>query len=137
VCKVLNDKEPSLPFRLVPLRSMRDFRLALRALRRSPIFTAVAVLSLAAGIGANVTVFSLVDALLLRPLPVANADQLVRVGRTTRAAYFATVSFPEFRELRATLAPMLDLVAHYPNTATLNVQGEPKTAWLELVSANY
>jgi predicted permease len=116
---------------------MRDLRLALRALRRSPTFTAVAVLSLAAGIGANVTVFSLVDALLLRPLPVANADQLVRVGRTTRDAYFATVSYPEFLELRATLAPMLDLVAHYPNTATLHAQGEPKTAWLELVSANY
>ena len=116
---------------------MRDLRLALRALRGSPTFTAVAVLSLAAGIGANVTVFSLVDALLLRPLPVANADQLVRVGRTTRDAYFATVSYPEFRELRATLAPMLDLVGHYPNSATLNAQGGPKTAWLELVSANY
>lgn len=116
---------------------MRDLRLALRALRRSPTFAIVAVLSLAAGIGANVTVFSLVDALLLRPLPVVNANQLVRVGRTTRDAYFATVSYPEFRELRATLAPVLDLAGHYPNSATLTAQGEPKTAWIELVSANY
>ena len=116
---------------------MRDLRLALRALRGSPTFTIVAVLSVAAGIGANVTVFSLVDALLLRPFPVAHADQLVRVGRTTRDAYFATVSYAEFRELRATLAPVLDLAGHYPNSATLTARGEPKTAWLELVSANY
>jgi predicted permease len=116
---------------------MRDLRLALRALRRSPTFATVAVLSLAAGIGANVTVFSVVDALLLRPLPVANADHLVRIGRTTRDAYFATVSYPEFGELRAMLAPVLDLAGHYPNSATLTVEGEPKTAWLELVSANY
>src|SRR5207237_3635463 len=116
-----------------PCWALRVLRLALRARRGSPPFTAVAVLSLAARIGANVTVFSLVDALLLRPLPVANADQLVRVGRTTRDAYFATVSYPEFRELRATLAPMLDLVGHYPNSATLNAQGGPTTAWLELV----
>ena len=116
---------------------MSDLRLALRTLRRSPTFTIVAVLSLAAGIGANVTVFSLVDALLLRPLPVANADQLVRIGRTTRDALFATVSYAEFRELRTTLAPVLDLAGHYPNTATLTADGEPRTAWVELASANY
>src|SRR5439155_11436442 len=59
------------------------------------------------------------DALLFRPLPVADAAQLVRIGRTTRDALFATVSYPEFRELRTTLAPMLDLAGHYPNTAAL------------------
>ena len=58
---------------------MQDLRDATRALKRSPGFTAVAVLSLAFGIGVNAAVFSVVDALLFRPLPYAGADRLVDV----------------------------------------------------------
>src|SRR5690348_3299418 len=116
---------------------MREIHLAARALRRAPLFTALATLSLAVGIAANVTIFSLVDGLLLRPLPVSHPEQLVRVGRSTRDAYFGTVSYPEYLDLRSALATALDLIGHYPNTATLTLGDEPRTIWLELVSANY
>src|ERR1700704_3690485 len=57
----------------------RDVRRALRRLRQRPGFTAVVVLSLALGIGGNTAIFSLVDAVLLRPLTVPNADQLISI----------------------------------------------------------
>src|SRR5258708_12548642 len=58
---------------------LRDLRFGLRLLARSPVFTATAALLLAIGISANTLIFSVVDALLLRPLPVAHPEQLVRL----------------------------------------------------------
>ena len=58
---------------------MTDLRYGLRLLRQSPVFAAVAVLSLALGVGANAAIFQLIDAVRFRNLPVANADELAEV----------------------------------------------------------
>jgi hypothetical protein len=64
---------------------LEDARFAIRLLRKSPLFTLTAALSLAIGIGANTTIFSVASALLFRPLPgLDRPDRLVDLGRTTR-----------------------------------------------------
>jgi hypothetical protein len=84
-----------------------DLRCAVRMMRRSPAFSAVAVLSLALGIGANTSIFSVIDALMLRPLPVDRPSRLVIV-RTKRSD---TVPYSTFDTLRDASADVADLSA--------------------------
>jgi len=77
----------------------RDVRYTIRLLRKAPVFTAVAVFSLALGIGANTAVFTLLDALLLRTLPVRDSHELVEVT-AQKHGEFAMISFPMYRDLR-------------------------------------
>ena len=77
---------------------MQDLRLAVRALRATPIVTAVAVLSLALGIGVNTTIFSLLNSMLLRRLPVHDATRLVLV--TSGDEHFSVYPFPVWEQIR-------------------------------------
>src|SRR5881392_2532893 len=77
----------------------QDLRYGLRTLRNSPNFTAVAVLTLALGIGANTAIFSLLDGLVLRDLSVPHPEQLVRFGAHVPGDDYAALSLPMFQEL--------------------------------------
>jgi macrolide transport system ATP-binding/permease protein len=139
-----------------------DLRYALRALRRSPSFAAIAVLSLALGIGANTAVFSVSWVLFSRPLAVAHPEGLVAVtnrltlprgpglrgmwqinGTSYRdpgsgRSYRANLSFPAYQALRAAAGDAADLFAYsFIREANISVDGWSTTGAAALVSGNY
>jgi putative ABC transport system permease protein len=101
---------------------LHDVRLALRALRRQPGFSAVAILTLALGIGATTAVFSIVYGVLLRPLPYPDADRLVRVYATRDGAQW-TASPPDFTDWRAQATSFEDLAALTTTSLALTGDG--------------
>jgi putative ABC transport system permease protein len=107
---------------------MQDFRYALRLLWKQPIFTSVAVITLALGIGANTAIFSLLYQILLRPLPYARAERLVFVWNSYPGSNLpqASVSIPDYID-RKTQAPALeDATLFTGRTANLNEGGNPE-----------
>jgi putative ABC transport system permease protein len=98
-----------------------DLRYAVRSLRRSPTFTLVAIITLALGIGASTAIFRVVSAILLRPLPYADADRLVRVWSTgqghPRSRYESAL--PDYRAWRAANRSFEDIGAYYVTAHTL------------------
>src|SRR5579863_256754 len=90
---------------------LHDVRYGLRILAANPGFTAVAVLSLAVGIGANTAMFSLADAILLRPLPVERPEEVVRILSTTKGDNAGSVSFPDFLDFRNQTRTLSGVVA--------------------------
>ena len=107
---------------------MQDIRYALRSLRKQPIFTLVAVLTLTLGIGANTAIFSLLYQVLLRPLPYPDADRLVFVWNTYPLMGLpqASVSIPDYID-RKTQAPAIeDATLFTMRSLNLSAQGQPE-----------
>jgi putative ABC transport system permease protein len=116
-----------------------ELRYALRSIGRQPGFAAVAVLTLAFGIGVNATVFSLVSALFLQPLRAKDPHQLVMVmqrGEIIDVPYGH--SFPDYLDYRASVSAFSDLVAFMPTPVHLSAKGQvPERTWVEVVSPDY
>jgi predicted permease len=117
-----------------------DLRYALRLLARSPIFTITSILSLAIGVAATAAIFSLGDALLLRPRAgVANPETLVDVGRTTGGSGLDNFGYPLFERLRdqSTQLQSLSATQWTPNVMALGDASSSERVFAMLVSANY
>jgi len=116
---------------------LHDLRYALRALRQHPGFTLTAVLTLGLGIGANVAIFSVVNAVLLRPLPFAQPDRLVRVWGTHPEIGHESASLPDFLDWRAQTPSLASLSALANTRFTLTGTGEPEMIRGAFVTANF
>lgn len=107
-------------------RLVQDLRYSVRVLRKNPSFTAAAVLTFALGIGDNTAIFSLIDAILLRPLRVPQADRAVRLAETYDGTPSWSVGLPRFNEWRRQSDAFEDLSAHWLEFANLTSGASPE-----------
>jgi macrolide transport system ATP-binding/permease protein len=121
---------------------LKDLRYGVRMLLKTPGFTAVAVLTLALGIGANTAIFSAVGAFIMRPLPVERPDRLVRVFESDpkrgQGDLISSFSYPDFADYRAQTGGVFEgLFVHRLEQAALSHDNQNDLVWGELVSGNY
>jgi putative ABC transport system permease protein len=117
---------------------IQDLRYGLRMLARNPGFTAVAVITLALGIGANTALFSVIDAMLLRPLPVKDPGRLIQlatIGPLTNSSHFSYPAFKRFRDENHVFSGVLAVFWLDELDATINSQTESISG--QLVSGNF
>jgi predicted permease len=120
---------------------LRDFLYSLRTLRKSPIFLTVAVLSLALGIGANTAIFTLINQLILQPLPVKNPEQLVMLAG--RGKHYGgnngmdRLSYPMYQEIRDKNEVFSGMFCTYPSTVSASFNGGTELIGADFVSGNY
>lgn len=120
---------------------INDLRFALRGLGRSPLFAVVAVLSLALGIGANTAIYTLVDQILLRRLPVKSPDELVMLFQ--RGPHAGSNmgdrmhSYPLYREFQQRAEPLAEVLARRPVETSVTIDGQTERLAAEMVSGNY
>jgi predicted permease len=120
---------------------LQDLRYALRMLARSPAFTAVAVLTLALGIGANTAIFSVVYSALLRPLPYRDAGALFHLGESRNQYATGTdgaeTSFPDYLDWRRTSKSIQSFAGYSGDAFTLATDGEPKNTFAAEVTPSF
>jgi predicted permease len=121
--------------------SLSDVRLAVRGLRRSPLFASVAILSLALGIGANTAIFTLIDQILLRKLPVQAPEQLVMLYQqgTNMGSNMGSRmhSYPLYQDLQQKAEPLSEVLCRRMVPASLSVDNQTERVEAEMVSGNY
>ncbi len=113
----------------------RDLRIALRSLLRQPLWTLTVLGTLALGLGATITVFSILHGVILRPLPYEDADQLIAVSRDLARGY-ETVSFPVYEDLRLRQQVFEDIGVWSSNSRTMVAGGESEQITGAYISAN-
>ena len=117
---------------------LQDIRYALRTLIKNPVFTAVVLMTLALGIGANTAIFTLVDAVLLRPLPVENPEELTDVWTTCRRGFpYCSSSYPDFLDYRERNQAFSDMAAFTGANVTLRDGDGSRRIRAMLTTGNY
>jgi len=115
----------------------KDIQFGARMLLKNPGFTLVAVLSLALGIGVNSTIFSLVNAILLKPMPVSEPGQLVEVYSGVEQFKYSVNSYADYVDLRDENDVFTGLVAHSMIRVTYTHEGQSELVLGEIVTGNY
>lgn len=117
---------------------VQDIKFGARVLLKNPSFSAIAILVIAVGIGANSTIFSFANALLLRPIPgVIEPERLVMIGRTMSGAGFDTLSWPNYVDIRDQNTTLSGLAAFFSTAIHLSTGGEAERVRGAAVTGNY
>ncbi len=115
----------------------QDLRYAVRQLRKNPGFTAVAALTLALGIGANTAIFSVVNAVLLNPLPFPNASRIVSLFEATPNFPQGSISYPNFLDWQSENHSFEAMAAYHWTDGAITGVGEPEEVQARRVSATF
>jgi len=116
---------------------MQDIRYAVRRLAASPLFALMAILIVGVGIAANTTVFSVVNAVLLRPLPFANPDRVVYVYQDSDEGAPESSSFPAYRAIAARTDVFAAAGAAFNSSVTADTDSGVRQSFVEFASASY
>ena len=120
---------------------LADLRFAVRGLRRSPLFSTVAILSLALGIGANTAIFTLIDQVLLRKLPVSHPEQLVMLYQrgSHNGSNMGTRmhSYPLYQDLQQRAEPLSEVMCRRLAAASVSIDNQTERVEAEMVSGNF
>src|SRR4029079_16024487 len=119
--------------------TFRDARYALRSLRRSPAFTATAVLTIALGVGGTTAIFSIVDGVLLKPLPYVQPDRLVRLYEVNPSTGGERngLSLPDLEDWRTRTDPFASAAGYNELTQVLTGRGEPRELRATFVTGGF
>ncbi len=116
---------------------IQDLRFGARMLLKKPGFTLIAIITLGLGIGANTAIFSLVNTVALRPLPVAEPERIVEVTPLGRVASIGAFSYPGYKDFRDKNEVFDGLAAYIPAPMNLSQNGVNERVWGYLASGNY
>src|SRR5437870_2661025 len=123
------------------MTALSDLRYAVRGLIRSPLFAIVAILSLALGIGANTAIFTLIDQILLRKLPVKAPDELVmlyqRANNMGSNMGSRMNSYPLYQDVQKKAEPLSEVVCRRLVPASVSIDNQTERVTAEMVSGNY
>ena len=118
-------------------RFWQDLKYGVRMLARSPSFTAIAILTLALGIGANTILFSVVNGVLLKPLPYLQPDKLVVLSESTPQFDSSSISYPNFLDWQRNNSTFSSIAAYRSGDFTITGAGETERVRVGMVSSNF
>src|SRR5216683_518198 len=115
----------------------QDVRYSLRVLGKNPSFAAIAILTLALGIGTNTALFSVVNGVLLRPLPYPQPDRIVAISEKTASFERSSISYPNFLDWQRANSTFSSIAAYRSDDFSMTGSGEPERVRIGMVSAGF